>query len=150
MDLDIENVRAAWDWALKRGQIALLDRLLSALWRYADCRDRRHYGAWFCETVQVLSPTVAQKTAEALVRPNESGESRLAKTSEPRLRLLAKLLAAQAGCGDIHRDQIPLLRQSLSILERLERHGRDLPFKYPVQIPLIVRHMLKMPNQHME
>ena len=122
MDLEIENVRAAWDWAVKQGQIDQLDRLFSALWRYGDCRDRQHYATWFGKTAQALSTLVPQATTEQLVQPNESRESRLAKTSEPRLRLLAKLLAARSYCGEKAR----LARQSLSVLERPELQNRDI------------------------
>jgi predicted ATPase len=123
MDLEIENVRAAWDWALKRGQIALLDRLLAALWRYGDCRDGRHYAAWFGETARALSTLDPQAKRDPHIQFNESRESSLDELSEPRLRLLSKLLAAQSYLGDALKEAI---KYNLSILERLELQHLDV------------------------
>jgi predicted ATPase/DNA-binding SARP family transcriptional activator len=124
MDMEIEDVRAAWDWALRRGQIAQLDRQLSALWRYADSRNRQHFATWFGETARALSTLDPQATKEPRVQLNESRESDLDEPSGPRLRLLSKLLAAQSYCG--RRDTVQLAQQSLSVLARPALQDRDV------------------------
>jgi len=119
MDLEIENVRAAWDWALEQSQIAHLDRLFSALWRYADWRDRARYAAWFDATGQRLSRMAIQATT--------GGDKAAGPTvGIEELRLQAKLWAAQAYLDNDLERKTQAARRSLATLDRQELSDQDV------------------------
>jgi predicted ATPase len=106
-DADIDNVRAAWDWAVKREQVERLDRAIDGLCRFYLWRGRYREGLTAC-----------QRTARKLDAP----------VSTNGRRVLAKALAWQ-GCfagnlGDVaHANQ--LRRRGLDILGSLAASGHD-------------------------
>jgi hypothetical protein len=42
MDVEIENIRSAWDWAVEQRQIALLDQSMEGIRHYYVIRRRIH------------------------------------------------------------------------------------------------------------
>jgi len=75
IEYDLENVRAAWFWAITRGQWEPLDRAMEALWRYAQAQHRRADGrAAFQAVVDALegradlSPAESVRLGSALYR----------------------------------------------------------------------------------
>jgi predicted ATPase len=98
MDREIDNARAAWDWAAERGQVNRLDRALEGLcWFY---HYRRRYQE--LESACQLAGGVLKETA--------TGDE---------LRVLARILAWQGWALPDELDR-PLVEQSLSLLERPE------------------------------
>jgi tetratricopeptide (TPR) repeat protein len=49
IEADLENVRAAWEWAAARGDIARLDQALDGLWRFFWLRTRFHDDIAACQ-----------------------------------------------------------------------------------------------------
>ncbi|MBN2389835.1 MAG: tetratricopeptide repeat protein [Anaerolineae bacterium] len=119
MDLEIGNVQVAWDWLVEQGNVAQLDRVFSALWRYADWRDRLHYAGWFAALAQRLSQVVDQATTSD---NHASGPADRVKA----LRLQAKLWVAQTYLGDPLGKRAQGARHSLSILARSELCDQDV------------------------
>lgn len=113
MDAETENMRAAWDWAVKRGHVEQLDRAVFALWCYASIRSQgARYALLFRKAAQALSKTGA--TGEPC--PDSDAQE---------IRVLAKMLAAEAGFCN-RASNTPLARQSLALLERGELQDRDV------------------------
>ncbi|MBN1812364.1 MAG: tetratricopeptide repeat protein [Anaerolineae bacterium] len=121
MDLEVANIRVAWDRLLAQGEIAQLDHLFSALCLYADWRNRPYYAAWFDVAGQRLSRMLGQAATgnDKAIVPTDAVDV---------LRLQAKLWAAQSYLDyslDFEK-RADAARQCLSILDRAELRGRDL------------------------
>jgi predicted ATPase/DNA-binding SARP family transcriptional activator len=113
MDTEIENARAAWDWAVERGQVEQLEHAVDGLCRFYRWRGRYQEGE------------VACRTAAERLAAKASGDSIHLGYS---LRLLAKILTWQSVCSQaLGRPEraSQLLRQSLVFLEELELAGQD-------------------------
>jgi predicted ATPase len=50
MEVEIENARAAWDWAVERGQVAWLDQAMEGLCQFYERRGRWQEGEAACRT----------------------------------------------------------------------------------------------------
>jgi predicted ATPase len=121
MDVEIENVRAAWDWAVERGRVERLDRALEGLCHFWERRWRYQVGEAACRTAASRLASVQKTTAMA------SGDGPALSGAEG-LRVLARILAWQANFSGalLSRETvIQLLRQSLAILEGPELAGYD-------------------------
>jgi len=113
MEIEIENARAAWNWAAKRGEVARLGRALDGLCHFYEWRMRYQEGEAACRVV-----------AERLISAEESVTS----ASVERQRLLARVLVWQGTFTYLlgHIDlAYPLLRRGLALLEELELKGHD-------------------------
>jgi predicted ATPase/DNA-binding SARP family transcriptional activator len=99
MDVEIDNARAAWDWAVARGRVDLLDQALDGLAGFCDWRAR------YAE-----AETALQTALESLQTASSSDALRL------RVRVLAwqGLLTGQSGRAE---PANRLLEQSLALLE---------------------------------
>jgi diguanylate cyclase (GGDEF)-like protein len=106
MDAEIENARAAWDWAVRQGDVKRLDQTVEGLCRCYNRWRRREQGM---EAIRVAVERIAAM---------REGEARIGARSAIS-RVLAKILAWQAmfslkvGDPDLARQ---LLAQSLSAL----------------------------------
>jgi DNA-binding SARP family transcriptional activator/predicted ATPase len=49
MEVEIENARAAWDWAVKRGQVECLEQAMDGLCRFYEWRGRFREGEEACQ-----------------------------------------------------------------------------------------------------
>ncbi|MCP4540926.1 MAG: protein kinase [Chloroflexi bacterium] len=112
MEVEIENVRAAWDWAVERGQMKRLDQAVWGLSEFYLWSSRWQDG-------ESVFRTVANKLANKDMAGTMSGEG---------LRVWAKVLSWQ---GDFNRSLYhrntahQLLQKSLALLERVELAGQD-------------------------
>jgi predicted ATPase/DNA-binding SARP family transcriptional activator len=110
LDLEIENARAAWDWAVARGEVERLDQALEGLCLFYTVRHRSAEGEAACR--------LAAEKLQAIARGAE-------------LRTLARVLAWQASFS--HRLEPvekaepirQLLAQSMELLERPELAEQD-------------------------
>jgi predicted ATPase len=113
MDQEIENARAAWQWATEHRQVERLDQALDALAFYYESRLRLHDGEYACRLA-----------AAALGDERPAGATADANA----LRVLARVLAMQAGfcwhMGDA-RSAGRLLDQSLASLSDRALSGKD-------------------------
>ncbi len=106
MDVEIDNARAAWDWAVAQGQVSWLDQALDGLTGYYDWRVRYGEG----------------KTAL------QAAVNRLQAVTGDDLRLLARVLAWQglitwkSGQPELANQR---LEQSLALLEDPLLDGQD-------------------------
>jgi predicted ATPase len=102
MDMEIENARAAWNWAVAQGQVKWLDQAINGLGRFYEWRGRYQEGEAVC-----------RKAAETLSATAFGDE----------LWVLAKILSIQTffnrKLGRIEFCK-QLIQQSLTLLERLE------------------------------
>jgi tetratricopeptide (TPR) repeat protein len=119
MDVEIENARAAWDWAVAQGQIARLSQAMDGLCLFCIRRGRYQEGA----SASCLAAEGLQKPASAdgSAPPVESpmGEE---------LRIQARALTWQGVFSmELGRTElaIQLLRQSLALLEEPELADQD-------------------------
>ena len=107
MDHDIENARAAWDWAAERGQVERLDRAIEALWLFYNWR-------WRYQECEAAFRAAGEKLADV--------------ASSDTARVLARILTWQ-GASSHHLGRrevgIQLARQSLALLEGPELAGQD-------------------------
>jgi predicted ATPase len=104
IEADIENARAAWDWAAERRQVRRLERALESLCRFYFLRARSEEMASACRlAVEGLTPTA----------------------SAAEQRMVARALSWQ---GELlpNKFDVPLVRQSLALLEGLELAGHDV------------------------
>jgi predicted ATPase len=117
VDVEIDNVRAAWKWAVERGQVEQVDRALEPMAFYYEQRSYFHEGeAAFRLAADMLA-----------CREWEIGES-LAEEPGDRARVWATLLAWQGWCTrSMGRIELAsqLLRHSLGLLERLQAANQD-------------------------
>jgi tetratricopeptide (TPR) repeat protein len=118
MDVETENVRAAWDWAVERGYVEQLDRAIEGLALFYDHRSRYHEGeAAFREASDRLA---------AIVERSSGDEAR--HGSGNAVRVLARTLAWCGIFGGLlgraeRSDE--LLQRSLALLEGPELAGQD-------------------------
>jgi tetratricopeptide (TPR) repeat protein len=113
MNLEIENVRAAWIWATKYAQIARLEQGLDGLCAFCAQRARYQEGKNVC-----------QMAVEALTRV----DPQTVETSDIKLRLLSKTLAWQSRFTTLvgrFEHAMEQSRESLAILDRPELAGYD-------------------------
>ena len=137
MDLEIENARAAWDWALARDQVQRLNRAIEGMCRFYDWRGRWPEGEATCEAAAkrlegmasvdgpVLSPSTALTTGPA----GTSAVERPVLSRAEGLRVLARCLMWQgyfryrfARLGAAAQ----LWRRSLALLESPELADEDV------------------------
>jgi len=103
MDVEIENARAAWNWAAEHGQAERIDRAIEGLCFFYLWRRRGEELRTACR--------VASEGLRAL----DSGDA---------LRVLAKVLAFQGWFLPNEQD-MALVRESLALLESPEVAGQD-------------------------
>jgi tetratricopeptide (TPR) repeat protein len=69
MDVKVENARAAWDWAVERGQVERLSRAIDGLCRFYVCRGRYKEGESLCRrTVEAFGPSPRERETRALAQ----------------------------------------------------------------------------------
>jgi predicted ATPase/DNA-binding SARP family transcriptional activator len=113
IEAELDNARAAWTWAVERGQVEWLDRALEGLCLFCDWCGRLQDGESACQ--------MAAERLSAMARPS-------ATACRDRLRVLAKLWAFQSDyCRAPGRIALAdqLQRQSLSLLEGPELANQD-------------------------
>jgi len=103
MYAEIENARAAWSWAVERGQVERLDQAIDGLCRFYSRRRRYLEGKTACRIA-------AEKLA--------------ATASGDGLQVLAKILTWQSVFSE-HTEASQLLRQCLALLQRPELADQD-------------------------
>jgi predicted ATPase/DNA-binding SARP family transcriptional activator len=107
MDVEIENARVAWNWAVAQGQVERLDQTLDALGLFYTRRSRYEEGATLCHAAAESLQTVT-------------------RDDTPRVR--AKALAWQGAFErELGRIEIAshLLQHSLDLVEGLGLSGQD-------------------------
>jgi predicted ATPase/DNA-binding SARP family transcriptional activator len=110
MDVEIDNARAAWDWAVAQGDLDVIDRAIQGLGLYYRRRVRRQEGSTACQVA--VDRLEAQRAAEPLDK-NEN------------MRVLSKVL-------NWHSRFLPpepalaAARRSLAILEEPKLVGQDV------------------------
>jgi predicted ATPase len=104
IEADIENARAAWNWAVEHRQVTRLERAAHSLFQFY---------VWRARSEELES---AGRLAVEGLTPAESPEEQ---------RVLAQVLAWQGSFLPNELD-FPLLRQSLALLEGLESGGHDI------------------------
>jgi predicted ATPase/DNA-binding SARP family transcriptional activator len=112
MDREIENARAAWNWAAEQGQVQRLDRALDGLVHFYDRRLR-------FEDAEAICRLAAIKLGDEKPRETASGDA---------LRVLARVLATQAGyCRELGEMETAdrLLDQSLALLNDPALSNKD-------------------------
>ncbi len=117
IDGEIDNVRAAWRWAVERGQVEQMERALEPLAFYYEQR-------WFVYEAEVAVRLAGNKLACPAWETSAPSDEGL----RDRVRVWAKLLAWQGVYAFWQRRNefaSQMLRQSLNILERLEAAGTD-------------------------
>ena len=114
MDAEIDNARAAWDWAAERGDVERLYQAAEGLGQYYERWNRHREGeAVFASAVQRLQA---------------AGGMAVGARAET-LRSLAKLLGFQAWFArELDRPQVALdlTAQGLALVERPELQGQDV------------------------
>lgn len=107
-DLEIENARTAWNWAVEHRRVDLLDKSIEGFRHYFEIRIR-----W-------------QEAERAFHQAAENFES---ATSVNERRVYARLLSLQGHCtyGDERKWQ--LYHQSLEVIKQLEELGRDVRYE---------------------
>jgi predicted ATPase/DNA-binding SARP family transcriptional activator len=106
MDVEIENARVAWDWAVVQGQMKQLDRAMDGLCLFHTRRSRYQEGAALCRAA-----------AENLQMATHNDALRV------RARALAWQSAFQRELGRVELSS-NLLQQSLDLVEELELSGQ--------------------------
>ena len=115
MDLEIENARGAWDWAVERDQVQRLDRSIEGLCRFYDWRGRWQEGEATCHATAKKLEWMA------------SGDGHVLSNAEG-LRVLARCLMWQGFlCFRVPRLEAAtqLARRSLTLLESPMLADRD-------------------------
>jgi predicted ATPase/DNA-binding SARP family transcriptional activator len=144
MGAEIENARAAWDWAAERRQVERLGQALEGLSEFYWAHWRLYEGEAACRTAaeQLAAMTSGDGPVLPVPSATEGSEAEglrdpcpeaLVLTGKDRaegLRVLARLLARQADFSALTLGRAELtnqlLRQSLSILEGPELAGQDI------------------------
>jgi len=118
MDAEIDNVRAAWSWAVERGRVAELEQAAEGLSRYYELRALAPEGE---AAFQAAGDKMVELYGLEEMKPGQA-------LPADGLRALARMRMWQGFCGwnwhhteDAHR----ALRQSLEILGRPELTGYD-------------------------
>ena len=117
MDVEIENARMAWHWAVKRGSVERSVQALGSLCSFYWRRRRYQEARAACQmTAERLATIVSQP-------PTTSGDVHVPSVAEG-LRNWAKVLSWQSSFSGTERPG-RLLQQSLSLLERPELADQD-------------------------
>ena len=128
MDLEIENARAAWDWAAEQVQVQRLGRAIEGLWRFYDWRGRlQESEAAYAAAAEKLTG-IASDDAPALSPSTARRAGSDGTSAAERARVQARLLAHQGVSSFwLGRTEasIQLARQSLALLEGPEMAGQD-------------------------
>jgi DNA-binding SARP family transcriptional activator/predicted ATPase len=123
--VESENLRAAWDWAVERGQVALVDQSIEPLCYFYKWLGRYEEGEGLCRrAVKGLAATAGSGRDES---PDPSGVPPAAGAAE-RLRVLARAMAWQGVfCRRLgrHEQAGELLRDSLDLLDDLAWAGPE-------------------------
>jgi tetratricopeptide (TPR) repeat protein len=110
MDVEIDNARAAWDWAVERGHVRQLDEAMDGLFRFYEWRGRYQEGeSAFQRAAERLSATVRRGSMDR----------------RDRLRVLAKLWTVQSRFSGHTELAGRLLHQGMSLLEGPELADQD-------------------------
>lgn len=127
MDAEIENARAAWDWAVEHSLISQLNLALGGLCTYYQRRGRLEEGQTACRSVvEKLQGTAS--TGE-LATPPPPAQPAAWPDARERHHLLAKALTWQgvftrlmgyAGLAE------PILERGIALLNALESTGQDV------------------------
>ena len=117
MRADSENARAAWDWAVERGQVARLDQALEGLCLFYEMRGRYQEGESACSiAVDRLAATTSGDALAASISPADG------------FRVLVRILTWHAWFSwFLGRTEAAsqLVRQASILLERPELVGQD-------------------------
>jgi predicted ATPase/DNA-binding SARP family transcriptional activator len=118
MDLDIDNARAAWDWAVEGGLVAHMEQALDGLSRHHSWRERAGElkNTWR-EAMHGLSVPAPDKL-ESSVAPLAAGAAREA-------RLWLRIMAWRIRYARTTEQAHEWLQQGLALLDRLEGAGCD-------------------------
>lgn len=108
MDLEIENARAAWNWAVERRRADLLDHSMEGFRHYFDIRTR-----W----------QEAERTFHQAAESFKSG------ISKDELRIYARLISMQVYFLESSIRKQDLLQQSLKVFNKLDMMGEDVRFE---------------------
>jgi DNA-binding SARP family transcriptional activator/predicted ATPase len=139
LGLEIEDARAAWAWALERGQLALLDEALEGLCLFlclrSRCQDREAALHALAEMLDGSAASGAESpridvlgasTPEAGATGKVWTEGPAPTQAEERRALtLVRVLSAQASCT-LHQPSPPLLHRAQMLLDRIELGGGDV------------------------
>jgi tetratricopeptide (TPR) repeat protein len=113
MEHDMENIRAAWEWAAAQRAVALLDQGLDGLYAFLHMRSRGHDNMAACQLAIDAAGQVGERSPE---------------TADAR-RVIARALMHQAficvyhlGCAAMAR---PLLDRAAKVLDGLSLAGCD-------------------------
>jgi predicted ATPase/DNA-binding SARP family transcriptional activator len=112
MEAEIENARAAWDWAVKRGQVERLEQALDGLCRFYKRRGRYREGEGACQAA------AARLQAEPSTRAGGKG-----------IRIWAKALAWQSNFSRIlgrAEFACQLLQEALALLDNPALSGQNV------------------------
>jgi DNA-binding SARP family transcriptional activator/predicted ATPase len=111
MEVEIENARAAWDWAVKRGQVERLEQAMDGLCRFYEWRGRFREGEEACQA--------AAARLQGELSTGAAGD---------RMRVWAKALAWQSVfCRTSGRTQLArqLVQQALALLDNPALAGQN-------------------------
>jgi predicted ATPase len=128
MDLEIDNARAAWDWALERGRLDLLREAIEGLClflcRRFHCQDREAILRLAAE--KLAAPIAVTESEKPTPRPVGAGPSRESTRQgpapgleAPRLVLLVRVLSYQAYCS-FFEPSSQALRRAQKLLDQPE------------------------------
>ncbi len=127
MDVEIENARAAWDWAVKRVDVERLEQAIEGLCLFYEWRGRYQDGEAACQAAAEKLRVTAADAGFGLEPSTMPGAS-VAKRTARRLRVLARALAWQSafnlGLGHVELAS-QLIRQSLECLAHPELTDED-------------------------
>jgi tetratricopeptide (TPR) repeat protein len=127
MDAEIENARAAWDWAVGRILIPELTLALDGLCAYYRRRGRLEEGQTACRSAVEKRQDTA--SVEEMATPSPPAQPEAWTGTPERQRLLAKALTWQGLFGRLTgyaEAAGPLLERSIALLDALESAGQDV------------------------
>jgi predicted ATPase/DNA-binding SARP family transcriptional activator len=115
---EMGNIRAAWDWAVERGDVEALGRSVASLWLVSERR------GWYHEMEQAFGRAAARLTEQLdLIRPDQR-----ALGAEDTTIVLAQIISRQAHhCfrfGSVE-EALTLLEESLALLRGVVRSPRQ-------------------------
>ncbi|MCJ7735975.1 MAG: tetratricopeptide repeat protein, partial [Anaerolineae bacterium] len=110
MDAEIDNARAAWDWAVEAEELAFIDQAVHALSLYYARRVRRQEGADACRAAATL--------LEALIAAEPSNQGEV-------LRILSRVLQ-RYGWFHLAERRLEAVQRSLAVLDEPALVDRDV------------------------
>ena len=140
MDLEIENARAAWDWAAERVQAERLDRAIEGLGIYYDWRGRWQESEAAYRAAAEKLAGVASRDGPVLSPSTELRAGSDGTSAAERLRVLARILTWQGDSSlSLGRREasIQLRRRSLALLEGPEWASQDTRLERAVVLRLM-------------